>query len=213
MAAQPHSSSSGLPNGEATGDGSDFRRHSTSELVGARPSPETRERSRLPVVVILENVRSAFNVGLIFRLCDCVNIQELILAGITPYPGVSKHATNRIRKTGVGGSVEVLPWRHVDDPIAEVQRLKQQGWRVVVLEQGSGSVQWNDADLCTPLALVFGHEREGVTDEIIMLADEISELPVRGITNSLNVALCAAAVLYEVLERSLRPAAGSEPER
>ena len=69
------------------------------------------------------------------------------------------------------------------------------------LEQGAGSVHWRSACFDTPLLLVFGHEREGVGDDLLELADEIAELPVRGITNSLNVALCASAVLYEVLER------------
>ena len=71
----------------------------------------------------------------------------------------------------------------------------------MVLEQGEGSVPWREATYATPLVLVFGHEREGVRDELLAIADEIAELPVRGITNSLNVALCASAVLYEVLAR------------
>ena len=73
-----------------------FRRHGTDELVASRPSHGERESSRWPVIVVLDNVRSAYNVGLVFRLCDCINVQELWLAGITPYPGVSEHATNRI---------------------------------------------------------------------------------------------------------------------
>ncbi|MHC5011916.1 MAG: TrmH family RNA methyltransferase [Planctomycetota bacterium] len=180
-----------------------FRRYSTEELVAARPAPADRDASRLPVIVLLDNVRSAHNVGLVFRLCDCVNVQALWLSGITPFPGGSERATNRIAKTGVGGSIDVLPWRHVEHPVTELRMLKEGGWRVVALEQGEGSVPWRDVDYGMPLVLVFGHEREGVTNEILALADEIAELPVRGITNSLNVALCASAVLYEVLERSL----------
>jgi tRNA G18 (ribose-2'-O)-methylase SpoU len=181
-----------------------FRRYSTDELVRQRPPPEARERERLPVIVLLDNVRSAHNVGLVFRLADCVNVQELWLGGITPWPGVSEHATNRIRKTGVGGSLDVLPWRRMDDPAPEVRRRKESGWRIVALEQGEGSVPWREADYTLPLLLAFGHEREGLRDDVLDLADQIAELPVRGITNSLNVALCASAVLYEVLARSGR---------
>ena len=176
-----------------------FRRYSTDELVASRPGAEVRDSTRLPVVVVLDDVRSAHNVGLVFRLCDCVNVQSLWLTGITAWPGVSEHATNRIAKTGVGGSMDVLPWEHHEDPIPAVRRLKDEGWRVVVLEQGEGSVPWRQVDYSTPLVLVFGHERDGVRDGLLELADEIAELPVRGITNSLNVALCASAVLYEVL--------------
>lgn len=180
-----------------------FRPYTTAELVASRPGDKQRESSRLELIVLLENVRSAYNVGLVFRLCDCVNIRELWLAGITPYPGVSEHATNHIEKTGVGGSLDVLPWRHLDDPVPQVRKLKMQGWSVVALEQGAGSSHWTDVDYSAPLLLVFGHERDGVTDRLLEQADAVAELPVRGITNSLNVALCASAVLYHVMERQL----------
>ena len=180
---------------------STFRRHSTDDLVAGRPSEAEREANRLPVIVLLDDIRSATNVGLLFRLCDCVNVQALWLAGITAYPGVSEHATNRIAKTGVGGSMDVLPWRHLEDPVPEVQRLKAEGWRVVALEQGAGSRPWRQVDYGRRTILVLGHERAGVGAPWLALADEIAELPVRGITNSLNVAMCASAVLYELLER------------
>ena len=180
-----------------------FRRHTTDELVAARPDAATRDATRLPVVVVLDNVRSGHNVGLVFRLCDCVNIRELVLAGITAYPGVSDKADRLLGKTGVGGSLEVLPWRHVETAVEAIAPLKEAGWRVAAVEQGEGSVPWRGADLATPLVLVFGHEREGVSDEALMLADVVVELPVRGVTNSLNVALCASAVLYEVLGREM----------
>lgn len=179
-----------------------FRRYTTEELIASRPDAAERSDSRLPVIVVLDNIRSANNVGLVFRLCDCVNVEALWLTGITAWPGVSERATNRILKTGVGGSLDVLPWARYDDAVPEVARLKATGWRVIAVEQGEGSVPWRQATYTLPLVLVFGHEREGVSDDLIALADEVAELPVRGITNSLNVALCASAVLYEVLGRA-----------
>jgi tRNA G18 (ribose-2'-O)-methylase SpoU len=178
-----------------------FRRHPTDALVARRPDASVREATRLPVIVVLDDVRSAFNVGLVFRLCDCVNVRALWLGGITAYPGVSTHADNHLQKTGVGGSLDVVPWRHLPDPAPEIARLKDEGWHVAVLEQGDGTVPWRAARLATPLVLVLGHERVGVRDDLLALADEVVELPVRGITNSLNVAVCAGAVLYEVLGR------------
>lgn len=171
--------------------------------MASRPSAERRDASRLPVIVVLDNVRSADNVGLIFRLCDCVNITELVLVGITAFPGVSRKADNRLQKTGVGGSLEVVPWRYVESAADALAPLRAAGWRVAIVEQGDGSVPMHAADLSTPLVLVFGHEREGVSDGALALADIVIELPVRGITNSLNVAMCASAVLYEVLGREL----------
>lgn len=183
----------------------DFRRHQTDELVAARPDAETRDATRLPLIVVLDDIRSAHNVGLLFRLCDCVNVHSLWLAGITAWPGVSERATNRILKTGVGGSVEVLPWRHVEDPVREVRKLKDTGWKVVVVEQGEGTTSWREADYGQQTVLIFGHERRGVRDDLIALADLVVELPVRGITNSLNIATCASALLYEILGRTLAP--------
>ena len=185
-----------------------FRRYQTDELVGSRPDEETRARTRLPVIVVLDDIRSAMNVGLMFRLCDCVNVEALWLCGITAYPGVSEHASNRIAKTGVGGSVDVLPWRHFEDPVPAVKALKDEGWRVVALEQGEGSRHWRDVDYGTKTVLVLGHERAGVGEPLLALADEIAELPVRGITNSLNVVTCASAVLYELLERERQRGGG-----
>jgi tRNA G18 (ribose-2'-O)-methylase SpoU len=178
-----------------------FRRHTTEELVAARPPADVRDATRLPVIVVLDDIRSAHNVGLMFRLCDCVNVEALWLAGITAWPGSSEKATNRIRKTGVGGSLEVLPWRHLEDPRPEIERLQRDGWKLVVVEQGQGSTPWRQVDYGTRTVVVFGHERTGVRDELIEIADAVAELPVRGITNSLNVATCASAVLYELLER------------
>jgi len=186
-----------------------FRRHSTEDLVRRRPSATIRAATRLPVIVLLDDIRSATNVGLLFRLCDCLNVEALLLAGITAYPGVSEHATNRIAKTGVGGSLDVLPWRHVSDPVTEVGTLKAEGWTVAVLEQGTGTVSWHEARYGARTLLILGHERRGVRQELVELADEIVELPVRGVTNSLNVATCASAVLYEILARRLRAAPGS----
>lgn len=179
-----------------------FRRSTTAELVASRPGEQERDATRLPVIVVLDDVRSAMNVGLVFRLCDCVNVEALWLTGITAHPGSSERATNRMAKTGVGGSLEVLPWAHHADPVPRVRALKEKGWRVVALEQGEGSVSWRAADYALPLVLLLGHEREGVRDGLLELADEIAELPVRGITNSLNVAMCASVVLYEILARA-----------
>lgn len=170
--------------------------------MAARPDAEERAATRLPVIVVLDDIRSAYNVGLMFRLCDCVNVEALWLAGITAWPGVSEKATNRIAKTGVGGSVDALPWRHVEDPVPDVRALKGEGWRVVVVEQGDGSVSWRQADYGERTVLVLGHERRGVRDALLELADVVVELPVRGITNSLNVATCASVLLYEILARS-----------
>lgn len=176
-----------------------FRRSTTEELISARG----RERAPpLPVVVVLDDIRSAHNVGLVFRLCDCVGVEGLWLGGITAYPGQTERGTRRIEKTAVGGSLEAVPWRHLPDPTAAVHAERVAGRRIVVAEQGDGARSWREADYGERTVLVLGHERAGVRDSLLALADEVVTVPVRGVTNSLNLATCASVLLYEMLARS-----------
>ena len=158
--------------------------------------------TRLPVTVLLDNLRSAQNVGLVFRLCDCVNAQGLWLAGTSPYPGVSAKATRGIEKTAVGGSLLTVPWRYFSTTGEALAAAGECGLAVVAYEQCEGAEDWPLADPPFPMLAVFGHERDGVADAVLAAADRVAELPARGIANSLNVALCASAVLYGLLARS-----------
>jgi len=175
------------------------RRYSTAELVASRPDRATIEATRMPVTVVLDNVRSLQNVGLVFRVCDCANIERLILSGITGTPVQSIHAAQQIGKTAIGGSLETVPWEKHDDPLPRLRELQRAGGQLVVFEQAAGSVPWLDVPYRFPLIAVFGHERTGVRDELLAAADHVAELPVRGITNSLNVAMTVAIVLYTLL--------------
>jgi tRNA G18 (ribose-2'-O)-methylase SpoU len=179
------------------------RRYSTAELVASRPDRARIEASRLPVTVVLDNVRSLQNVGLCFRVCDCANIERLILSGITGAPGQSEHANQQIGKTAVGGSLQTVPWEKLDDPMPRISELQRAGHQLVVFEQAEGSVPYRDVPYRFPLLAVFGHEREGVREPLLQAADHVAELPVRGITNSLNVAMTVSIVLYELLARWL----------
>ena len=162
---------------------------------------EAQGRRLRPTLVLLDDVRSAHNVGLIFRLADTCGIRGLWLGGITPFPGRSERATHRIAKTAVGGSLGTVPWRHLPNPARGLRRLKRLGWRVTVVEQCERSTPWHSAPCDGKRIFVFGHERAGVRDSILRLADEIIDLPARGVTNSLNVALCAAIVLHDQAAR------------
>jgi tRNA G18 (ribose-2'-O)-methylase SpoU len=177
------------------------RRYSTDELVASRPDTATLESTRLPVTVLLDNVRSLQNVGLIFRVCDCVNIERLILSGFTGVPGQSEHANQQIGKTAVGGSLHTVPWEKQEDPLPRIRELRKAGSQLVVFEQCEGSVPYREVPYQFPLIAVFGHERHGVREELLQEADYVATLPVRGITNSLNVAMCASIVLYDLLAR------------
>ncbi|MBG97799.1 RNA methyltransferase [bacterium] len=177
------------------------KRKSTSDLIISRPTEKERNEKKISVTILLDNVRSARNVGLIFRLADCVNVKEVWMCGITPYPGFTEHATNQINKTGVGGSVETVPWKHFDKALDALNEAKRKGLHIICYEQAKGSSKWPVKLKKYNLLLVFGHEIKDVSDCFIENNDEVIELPIRGITNSLNVALCASAVLYEILNQ------------
>lgn len=176
-----------------------MRRFTTQELVESRPTRDQMNAWRLPVTVVLDNVRSGQNVGLIFRTLDCVGAEKLILTGITPYPTLNEHCANQIGKTAVGGSLETIPWTYQTSVVTVIKELKHNGYQIVVAEQCEGSVFYTKPAYKFPLALILGHEREGVSDEVLELADLIIELPVRGITNSLNVAQTTAIITYHLL--------------
>jgi len=177
------------------------RRYTTQELVASRPDRAKMDATRMPVTVVLDDVRSLQNVGLVFRVCDCANIQRLILSGITGAPEQSIHADQQIGKTAVGGSLTTVPWEKLDDPMPRLRKLRRAGHQLVVFEQADGSVPYRDVPYQFPLIVAFGHERAGVREELLQEADHVAELPVRGITNSLNVAMTVSITLYELLAR------------
>lgn len=177
------------------------RRHTTAELVARRPDRAAQDATRMPVSVVLDNVRSLQNVGLVFRVCDCANIERLILSGITGTPVQTVHAAQQIGKTAVGGSLHTIPWEKHDDPMPRLNELRRAGHQLVVFEQCEGSVPYLEVPYQFPLVIAFGHERDGVREELLQAADHVAELPVRGITNSLNVAMTVSIALYELLAR------------
>lgn len=178
-----------------------MRRFTTEELVASRPSRTKMDSRRLPVAVVLDNVRSGQNVGLIFRTLDCAGAEQLILTGITPYPTLNEHCAHQIGKTAVGGSLETIPWKYNENVIETMRDLKAAGYQLIVAEQCDRSKHYTKTPIDFPCALILGHEREGVSDEVLALADEVIELPVRGITNSLNVAQTTAILVYYLLEQ------------
>ena len=166
----------------------------------------------LDVVVVLDNVRSLYNVGAVMRACDGAGVTRLIACGITPYPpqGVSDarrgpvmaRAERELRKTALAAfdSVRVEHMLTVD---AAIERLRAAGATIVAVETAAGGpTLWENPALNRrPLALLFGHETEGLSPAAIALADVTITIPMRGTGQSLNVATAAAVVLYEALRR------------
>jgi tRNA G18 (ribose-2'-O)-methylase SpoU len=163
--------------------------------------------ARLPVVVVLDNVRSIYNTGAFFRTADGCGVERLVLCGITPRPGNGGRAQRGIAKTALGAELTV-PWQHEPDTGAALSALAAAGYHIVAVETSPHAVDLYEWAPPWPLCLVFGHEREGVDAG---LSDHIQthvRIPMLGQKRSLNVATAAGVVLYELLRRRL-PATGS----
>ncbi|HEY2596735.1 MAG TPA: TrmH family RNA methyltransferase [Chloroflexota bacterium] len=186
----------------------------TAELVGRKPDETAFQRlARAPMSVVLDDVRSLANVGLIFRICDALRVERLYLCGITghpadPRPGadprprhVQDRAQREIAKTAVM-AIPFVPWEYAASAIEVVDRLRAGGYQVVAVEQAHTSVPYTrPGTYRPPVALIFGHERAGVAPAALQAADVCVEVPVYGMANSLNVAMACALVGYEVLRQ------------
>ena len=149
---------------------------------------------KLPLRVLADNVRSMHNIGSIFRTSDAFSVDEVILAGISgtpPHPEIAKTAL---------GAEESVRWSHVDDAVAEVRRLREEGWTVLALEQAHGSVPLSDFRPAKgeKYLLVVGNEVHGVNQEIVDICDRVIEIPQCGAKHSLNVSASAAIALWHL---------------
>lgn len=152
----------------------------------------------LPVAVVLDRLRSAFNVGNIFRLGDALNVEMIATCGYTATP---PHA--KLAKTARGSELTV-PCTHFADAAVAVAALKQRGYTVFAVETVQGARQVWDMECRFPAAFVFGNEALGICPQALELADHVVAVPMFGLKNSINVGNCAAVVLYEAARQALR---------
>ena len=155
---------------------------------------EFKQCVKSPVVLVLDNVRSALNVGSIFRTADAFRISKILLCGITACPPNAE-----IRKTALGAEQSV-EWGHCADSVAAVNALKADGYTIIAIEQAVGSVMIDKMDLCKypKVALIFGNEVKGVDDRLMDLCDLCVEIPQYGTKHSLNVSVSAGIAIWEV---------------
>ena len=148
---------------------------------------------RFPVAAILDNIRSPFNVGSIFRSADAFGVGELALCGITPKP-----PTVKIERTAMG-AVEHVLWRgfpHTKDAIAA---FRARGFRILALETVKTATNLADISDFAETAIVFGNEEFGIADETLSLCDAVAAFPLVGMKNSVNVANCFAIAMYQAM--------------
>jgi 23S rRNA (guanosine2251-2'-O)-methyltransferase len=152
---------------------------------------------RLPVVVLLDDVRSLYNVGAFFRTADAVRIQALLLAGITAAP-----PDRRIAKTALGAEATV-PFERVD-ALAAVENARRRGYQTAAVETATGAIDLFDWRPAFPVCVVFGHEVTGIRAELLRACDVAVRIPTLGLKQSLNVATAGGVVLYELLRKYRR---------
>ncbi len=152
---------------------------------------KNRINNPFPLIVVLDNLRSAYNVGSIFRTCECAGIQKLILCGITPCP---PHKS--IEKTALG-TTKTLPWEYELSVLSTIEKLKKEGFTVASLEITDKSIPVYEVKKeFFPLALIIGNEVYGVSEAVLEASDLVLEIPLYGKKESLNVAVSAGIAIF-----------------
>jgi 23S rRNA (guanosine2251-2'-O)-methyltransferase len=167
---------------------SDLNRISTEEF---------KSSEKLPVILVLDDVRSAYNVGSIFRTADAFRVAGIYICGISarpPHKDISKTAL---------GATESVDWKYFPEVTEAIVALKTAGYKVYAIEQADESISLQNFQLSKneKLAIIFGHEVFGVKDELLALSDGCIEIPQFGTKHSFNVSISAGIVLWEVAKR------------
>lgn len=167
------------------------------DLRTTTPSKEQVQKiKKNPIYIILDNVLDTYNVGAIFRLADAVAAEKVILCGQTEIP-----PHTRIKKASIN-TTEWVEWQYFADAKTAILNLKNEisNIKIVAIEQDPKAVQYDKIQYQFPIALVVGHETEGVSKEVLKIADQIVELPMWGVNKSLNVMVSLGIILYEVMK-------------
>jgi 23S rRNA (guanosine2251-2'-O)-methyltransferase len=167
------------------------------EELGRISPEEYKVASKIPVCLVLDNVRSLHNVGSAFRTADGFLIEKIYLTGITGTP-----PNREIQKTALGAT-ESVPWEYISDPGQAVRQLKAEGYTIIVIEQTteSQSLDAFQSNTQSKYALVFGNEVNGVSESVINEADLALEIPQGGSKHSLNVSVCLGIVVWHIFRQ------------
>jgi len=157
---------------------------------------EFKIAKKTPITIILDNVRSALNVGSVFRTSDAFLIETIILCGITATP-----PSKEIRKAALG-STDSVNWKYVKNTTEAVQQLIKEGYYVVGVEQAEKSTLLNKFEIPKkPIAIIIGNEVNGVSQEVIEICDEVIEIPQFGTKHSLNVSVATGIVIWKIWDK------------
>ena len=158
---------------------------------------EFKNSKKIPLVIVLDNVRSAHNVGSVFRTSDAFLVEKICLCGITPIP-----PHKEIRKTALGAS-ESVDWQRYANSMNCIQELKAEGYYIISIEQAEKTVKLNDfaPKKDNKYALIFGNEIKGVEQEIVTASDAVIEIPQYGTKHSLNISVSTGIVIWDFFQK------------
>ena len=158
-------------------------------------------------IVILDNIRSALNVGSIFRTSSGIGVDKIFLCGITPIPfETAKKIENQNKKrkdfvkTSLGAEDEIK-WEYRENILEAIKELKSEGFEMIALEQNEKSVDYKNLKIKEKVAIIVGSETEGVQKEVLNLCDQIAEIPMLGLKESLNVTIAFAILAYKIWDK------------
>ena len=156
-----------------------------------------KKQTKVPIVIVLDNIRSALNVGSAFRTSDAFALEKICLCGITAQP-----PHREILKTAIGAT-ESVDWNYYADTIDAIETLRNEGFRIIAVEQADKSIPLQEFSVNADqkYALIFGNEVSGVRDEVMAMLDACIEVPQYGTKHSLNIAVCLGVVVWEVFRK------------
>lgn len=161
---------------------------------------EYKASEKLPLVLVLDNIRSLNNIGSVFRTADAFAIHKIYLCGITAQP-----PHREINKTALGAT-ESVSWEYFEKTEIAVEQLKQEGYKIASVEQANNSTALNEFEISKndKIALVFGHEVNGVSQEVINSSNEVIEIPQWGTKHSLNISVSVGVVAWDIVHKMKR---------
>lgn len=167
-----------------------------NEELNRISTEEFKEARKLPVTIILDNVRSQNNVGSVFRTSDAFRIEKIYLCGITSTP-----ENREVHKTALGAE-DAVDWEYAKDTLTITEQLKTQGYRIFSIEQAENSTSLEDfhIDINQKYALIFGNEVKGVQQEVIDNSHGCIEIPQFGTKHSFNISVTAGIVLWQIVK-------------
>lgn len=182
----------------------DITKLGAEELRVKNPTEEELEKvrqSRQEIYIVLDNVLDTYNIGSIFRLADAVGAKKILLCRGSETP-----PNSRIQKASVG-TWQWVEWEYFEETTKAIEDLRKEipEIKIVSVELDENAIDYTKNNYDLPIALVVGHESDGISQEVLNLCDSIVQLPQLGINKSLNVMVSLGIVLYEVLEKSSKP--------